>query len=189
MQLSGRVLLKIYSLISLFFYTVLGYLKFGLVWKLGKFIVFEGNVRAPSIRGVVNIGNYSRLGSNVIIGASKNSKINIGSNVSINQGTYIVAQQQILIGDDCRIGEYVSIRDNDHSWEDPIVLIRNQGFTSIPTFIGNDVWIGRGAVIGKGIKIGDGAVIGANSVVTKDVEAFSVVVGCPAKKIKMRKHN
>lgn len=52
--------------------------------------------------------------------------------------------------------------------------------------IGSDVWIGMRAIIMSGVKIGHGAVIGANSVVTKDVEPYSVVGGSPAKLIKYR---
>lgn len=54
------------------------------------------------------------------------------------------------------------------------------------TVIGNDVWIGFEAVIMPGVKIGDGAIIGAKSVVTKNVEPYSIVAGNPAKEIKKR---
>jgi len=53
-------------------------------------------------------------------------------------------------------------------------------------FIGNDVWIGHNALIMPGVTIGDGAVIGAGAIVTKNVEPYSVMVGVPARKIKMR---
>jgi phosphonate metabolism protein (transferase hexapeptide repeat family) len=52
--------------------------------------------------------------------------------------------------------------------------------------IGHDVWIGHGAIILPGITIGHGAVIAAGAVVTKDVDAFAVVAGVPAKRIKWR---
>ncbi|WP_376713362.1 CatB-related O-acetyltransferase [Enterococcus hulanensis] len=52
--------------------------------------------------------------------------------------------------------------------------------------IGNDVWIGYEATILSGVTIGDGAIIGAKAVVTKDVPAYSVVGGVPAKEIKRR---
>ena len=52
--------------------------------------------------------------------------------------------------------------------------------------IGNDVWIGKSSIILSGITIGDGAVIAAGSIVTKDVEPYSVVAGIPAKLIKKR---
>ena len=54
------------------------------------------------------------------------------------------------------------------------------------TVVGNDVWIGMNAVIMPGVKIGDGAIIGANSVVTKNVEPYTVVGGNPATIIKKR---
>jgi phosphonate metabolism protein (transferase hexapeptide repeat family) len=52
--------------------------------------------------------------------------------------------------------------------------------------IGNDVWIGHGAVILPGVAIGNGAVVGANAVVTRDVPAFAVVAGVPARMIRLR---
>ena len=52
--------------------------------------------------------------------------------------------------------------------------------------IGHDTWIGHGAVIMPGISIGNGAIIGSNAVVTKDVAAFAIAVGVPARTIKQR---
>lgn len=52
--------------------------------------------------------------------------------------------------------------------------------------IGNDVWIGHGAVIMPGISIGNGAIVGANAVVTKDVPAYTIVAGVPAKPLRRR---
>lgn len=54
------------------------------------------------------------------------------------------------------------------------------------TVVGNDVWIGTEAVIMPGVKIGHGSVIGARSVVTKDVEPYTIIGGNPAKPIKKR---
>jgi len=55
--------------------------------------------------------------------------------------------------------------------------------------IGNDVWIGANAIILAGVKVGDGAIIGANSLVTEDVEPFSIVFGNPAKHQRFRFDN
>lgn len=52
--------------------------------------------------------------------------------------------------------------------------------------IGNDVWLGYGCTILSGVRIGDGAVIGANTVVSKDVRPYQVVVGNPGRVIKSR---
>lgn len=54
------------------------------------------------------------------------------------------------------------------------------------TVIGNDVWIGHDATIMPGVTIGDGAIIAAKSVVTKDVEPYTIVGGNPAKAIRKR---
>lgn len=54
------------------------------------------------------------------------------------------------------------------------------------TVVGNDVWLGRECVVMPGVTIGDGAIIAAYSVVTKDVEPYTVVGGDPARPIKKR---
>lgn len=56
----------------------------------------------------------------------------------------------------------------------------------LKTIIGNDVWIGNNSLIKQGVKIGTGSVIGMGSIVTKDVEAYSIVGGSPARLIKKR---
>lgn len=52
--------------------------------------------------------------------------------------------------------------------------------------LGHDVWIGQGAIVLPGISIGSGAVVGAGSVVTKDVEAYAIVAGVPARQLRWR---
>lgn len=57
---------------------------------------------------------------------------------------------------------------------------------STPVTIGHDVWIGHSAVIMPGVSIGNGAVVGAGSIVTKDVPAYTIVAGVPARPIRRR---
>lgn len=54
------------------------------------------------------------------------------------------------------------------------------------TVVGNDVWIGQNSTILPGVHIGDGAIIGLNSVVSKDVEPYTIVAGNPARFIRKR---
>ena len=63
---------------------------------------------------------------------------------------------------------------------------KNYKKDNIETIIGNDVWVGANVVVKKGVVVHDGAIIGASAVVTKDVPAYSIVVGNPARVIKYR---
>jgi serine acetyltransferase len=56
----------------------------------------------------------------------------------------------------------------------------------LTTIIGSDVWIGEKSLIKQGVSIGNGAVIGMGSVVTRDVQPYSIVAGVPAKEIRKR---
>lgn len=68
------------------------------------------------------------------------------------------------------------------SWADAPLKVVSKG----DTVIGNDVWIGNNVTIMQGVKIGDGAIIGTNSLVTKDVEPYTIVGGNPASVIRRR---
>ena len=104
------------------------------------------------------------------------------------------------IGSFCSIGNHVKIGGGEHpySWvsTSPVfykgrdsVKAKFSEFDRVEirtTIIGNDVWVGQNSLIKQGITIGHGAIIGMGSVVTKDVEPYSIVAGVPAKKIKLR---
>lgn len=107
-------------------------------------------------------------------------EISIGERTFVGYGTIIAAQENITIGNDVLIAEYVTIRDQDHAFGGAAVTAQN-GFTTAPVFIGENVWIGAKATITKGVKIGNNSVVGANSVVTHDVPACTVVAGNPAR--------
>lgn len=112
----------------------------------------------------------------------------IGKNVAVGAYCHIGVIKRVEIGNGVLMGSNVLITDHMHGDtciesmrippnERPLLSKGN-------VIIGNDVFIGDGVKIMANVKVGDGAIIGANSVVTHDVEAYSVVAGMPAKKIK-----
>lgn len=135
-------------------------------------------------------------------------------NVEIGFGSYIAEQCNLInvkIGKFCSIGSNVKIIAGRHPIHDyvstspcfysnvspnKLFFIKKEGKFDEYKYadsgkkfyveIGNDVWIGNNACIMDGVRIGDGAVIGANSLVTKNVQPYSIVVGNPAKIIKYR---
>ena len=68
----------------------------------------------------------------------------------------------------------------------PLVQKRMKPPRKAEAIIGNDVWIGRDVTLMRGVTIGDGAIIATGSIVTKDVPAYAIVAGMPAKVVKMR---
>jgi len=94
---------------------------------------------------------------------------------------------KVVIGKYTMLAPEVKIIGGDHNYNNPERPIIFSGRSEqLETMIGEDVWIGYGAIISRGIRIGNGAIIAANSVVTKNVEPYSVVGGSPAKFIKYR---
>lgn len=143
---------------------------------------FDGPTRVPK-RIALNMGPHCRLGRDVFLDTNEAGSITLGSHVRINAGSVLVSHAAISIGDDCLIGEYVSIRDANHGTQAGHPM-RLQPHVSAPITIGRNVWVGRGSVILKGVSIGDGAVVAANSVVTRSVAAGTLVGGVPARLIR-----
>jgi len=134
----------------------------------------------------VHVGKGTRLGRRTFLKTDGAGRIDIGRNVTINDGATIVAYDHIAIGDNAMIGEYVTIRDADHGTRRD-QIVRTQDHKAASITIGPDAWVARGVCVLKGAKIADGAIVGANSVVTKGVEPYTIVVGAPAEKIGERR--
>ncbi len=135
-------------------------------------------IQAHSVLNETTIGDFSYCaGYNQIFYANIGKFCSIASFVRINPGnhpTYTRVAQHHFTYRSAMFG----FGENDEAFFD----WRRQDLVTI----GNDVWIGHNATIMPGVTIGNGAVIGTGAVVTKDVEPYSIVVGVPAKKIKMR---
>ena len=116
------------------------------------------------------------------------SKIYIGNYVTIRPGSMIFAnygeQGNVIIEDDVLIGSGVHFYAGNHRYDDPLLPISAQGYCESKEIrVQKGAWIGANSTILLGVTIGRNAVVGAGSVVTKDVEPYSVVGGVPAKKL------
>ena len=130
-------------------------------FSLGKRSVVESFCCINNAVGDVLIGDNTRIGIHcTVIGP-----VTIGSHVNLAQGITVTAL--------------------NHNFEDTTKRIEEQGVSTKPVVIGDDVWIGANAVILPGVTIGHHSVVAAGAVVTKDVPSNTVVGGVPAKEIKL----
>ena len=106
-------------------------------------------------------------------------KMTIGNRVFINSNLLAMARGGITIEDDVQIAANVQLLSNNHDPYDRQILLCK------PILIKQGAWIGAGASIMAGVTIGRYAIVGASSVVTHDVGDYEVVVGSPAKCIKV----
>ena len=129
-------------------------------FRLGRKSVIESYCCINNAVGDVTIGDYTRIGIHcTVIGP-----VCIGHHVNLAQGITVTAL--------------------NHNFEDTSKRIDEQGISTKPVVIGDDVWIGANAVILPGVTIGTHSIVAAGAVVTKDVPEFSLVAGVPAKVIK-----
>lgn len=121
------------------------------------------------------------------------AEVRIGARSFVN--AQLAAAELITIGDDVLVAWGVTIVDHDsHSLvfskrkDDVSLWARGEKrWEHVPVAlvtVGDKAWIGLNAIILKGVTIGEGAVVGAGAVVTKDVAAWTVVGGNPARVIR-----
>ena len=142
-------------------------------------------IRTGCYRLVVrHMGRMVRISRRAKFSCPRN--LTIGDHVFMNVGCLLHAEGGLTIGNDTEIGPYTVVWTTNHVFDDTESLIRVQGEVQAPVVIESDVWIGASAIVLPGVTIGTGAVVGAGSVVTKDVPAYAVVVGNPARQISSR---
>lgn len=131
------------------------------------------------------IGRNLFLDTDVYIKSPKS--LRIGNDVVISSYTVITASGEVEIEDSVMIGYGCKILSQNHIIpSDLSVPIRFSGHSKNKVVIKKGSWIASNVIIMPGVTVGEGAVIGAGSIVTKDVEPYSIYVGNPAKKIKSR---
>lgn len=153
---------------------------------IGDNVTFGGaNYIRIRRNGKITIGNGVRLGIHVWLVVANDAELFVAENAILGSYSIFNGGHGIKIGANCIFAGYVYINSSEHFFKKG-ELIQKQGFFGAPVEIGEDVWLGGHLSINKGVKIGTGAVVGAGSVVTKDIPAYKVAVGNPAKVVKDR---
>ncbi len=168
-------------------------IKFRKKISVGRTFSIGDNVEINALsKEGVKIGNNVSIQKNTIIectGVIRDLGIGleIGNNVGIAQNCFIQVRGKVVIGNDVIFGPGVYVFSENHNFDDPDLPVVVQGETRIGVTIEDGVWIGSRAIILDGVRIGRNSIVAAGSVVNKDVPAYSIVAGIPAKVIRNRK--
>lgn len=105
-------------------------------------------------------------------------QMNVAKNVFVNHGFTAMAAGGITIETQVMIGPNVTVVTDNHDFEN-LMILRCKGVR-----ICQGAWIGANVTILPGVTVGEHAIIAAGAIVTKDVEPWTIVAGCPAKPIR-----
>jgi len=159
-------------------------ISFGKSVTIENYCLIDGYSYEKIILGdCVKIGAFSSL-----ISTSHMSKygkgLKMGNNSAVGQFTEFGAAGGIEIGNDVIMGAYISFHSENHNFQDPTKLIREQGVTSLGIKIGNNIWVGAKVTFLDGCEIGDNSVVAAGAVVKGVYPPNSLIGGVPAKILK-----
>lgn len=140
--------------------------------KIGSGSIVEGSLVSERDGASIIIGDNTFIGSSTIAAAQS---IEIGDDVLISWGCNIVDHNSHAIGWSNRSSDVREWYAGRKNWEH--VPVR-------PVKIGNKSWIGLNVIVLKGVEIGEGAVVGAGSVVTRNIPAWTVAAGNPARTLR-----
>ena len=155
-------------------------------WEMARREAFcrwpvQGNVLEMLREGRLEIGPHVLFEPNVWLTSAAPGRIRIGEGSFLNLNVMVASVELVEIGSHCMFANGCFVSDGSHRFDDPDEPVPWQGFTTKgPTRIGDDTWCGANVVVTSGVTVGERCVIGANSVVTKDIPAFSIAAGVPA---------
>ncbi|WP_320774754.1 acyltransferase [Streptomyces sp. CRN 30] len=130
--------------------------------------------------GTLLMGDRSYIGAHAVV----TDEVSMGRDCTLNPFT--TARGKVTMGDGVRVGAHTSLLGFNHGFA-PDEPVHRQPLTSKGIVIGDDVWIGSHVVVVDGVSIGDHCVVGAGAVVTKDLPAWSVAAGSPARRLRDRR--
>jgi acetyltransferase-like isoleucine patch superfamily enzyme len=142
---------------------------------------------SPEAAIIGRAGCHLQLGDDCYIAAQAyiTGQVRLGSHCSINP--FATLRENIIGGNDIRIGAYACMVGANHGFADTEIPIRKQPHTSKGIRLGDDIWIGSHVMIVDGVTVGSHSILAAGAVVTKDVPPYAIVGGNPARVIRMRK--
>lgn len=159
---------------------------------IGQDVTFFVPVRIDGA-GTVQLGDSNRLGyrqaprqgdGEIVLQARKpRAGISIGNRNWFSNNVTLIACAEITIGDDCLIGDGVTVFDTDFHELNPDMRHGKES-DAAPVHISSNVWIGSRALVLKGVVIGSGSVVAPMSVVTRDVPTNCIVAGAPARVVR-----
>lgn len=144
-----------------------------------KYIKNDNNIARLKRAGLLTVGEHTYGKFLVDSYEGSETKLTIGKYCSISKDV------KFIVGGIHPV-DWVALYPFRIKWHMEGALVDGMPASKGPIVVGNDVWIGTDAKILSGLTIGDGAIIMAGSIVTRDVQAYTIVGGIPAKEIKKR---
>lgn len=166
------------------------YYKFKLK-HMGKNVLIDEGVRIYGPENI-EISDYVLVDKNVVLDA-KVGWISIGKRVHISPNCLISGAGGVRIGDYVGLSSSAMVYSHSEAVVDgkrmsgPMVPEEMKGMKTAPVIIEKDAFLGTYAVVLPGVKLGEGAVLGALSIATRDIPAWTIAVGSPAKSVGNRK--
>lgn len=136
----------------------------------------------------ITIGNGVFLGRQTIV-TTKDGDIVLENGVNVSAFCMIFSASRVRCGRNTLIAAYTYLVGGGHDVDRTDIAIIDQARPSHGIAVGPNCWLGAGVTVLDGVTVGRDAVIGANSVVTKDIDDFSVAAGSPAATIRRRAAN
>lgn len=153
--------------------------------QLGQGVVIEPGVLVFHPE-TIEIGDHVYIGHNAILKGHFLGKMLIGGGTWIGQQCFFHSAGNVTIGYNVGIGPGVRIITSFHAEEGTAKPILHSRIELAPVEIEDGADIGVGAIILPGVRIGQGAQVGAGAVVARDIPAYSVVAGVPARVLRTR---
>ncbi|WP_431801937.1 acyltransferase [Microbacterium sp. bgisy203] len=138
------------------------------------------------------VGQVPRLTRGANVSMAPNVSFRNADRISIGAGTHIGefsviwagnSTGRVIIGDHCLFAPHVTLTASNYGIVRSATPIMDQPKVERDIVIGDGAWLGANVVVLAGVTVGEGAVIAAGAVVTKDVPAFAIAGGVPARVI------